>query len=53
MKKMADKGYPLEYIASYYSLSKSRIIRIVKGREENNDGQQNQNEVAGDQKKDE
>jgi hypothetical protein len=33
---MREKGYPLDYIASYFSLSKGRIVQIsneVKGGE--------------------
>lgn len=27
---MSEKGYPLDYIASYYNLSKGRVVQILK-----------------------
>lgn len=30
---MHQKNYPLEYIAAYYNLSKTRVVRIIKTQE--------------------
>ena len=27
---MNEKGYPLDYIASYYNLTKGRVVQILK-----------------------
>ncbi len=28
--EMKKKGYPLDYISSYFSLSKGRVVQIIK-----------------------
>ena len=30
---MVEKGYPIDYICSYFNLSKGRVSQIIKNRE--------------------
>ena len=38
MLEMDRKNYPLDYISAYFSLSKGRIVQIIKKKKERDGG---------------
>lgn len=43
---MDQKGYPLDYIASFYNLTKGRVVQILKKESENKKVEEGKNEPA-------